>query len=424
MGKINAAVEERANESSSSTIDLGTAENWLMRAELMQISKTAIRGKLAAKDLSYQDGFAGHSALLTALAAMFNQYFFPVIPVTPSHLAIAPGGAASLDALLYNICEHGDGVLVPGPFWNGFDWLLSVRSGVVPVLVNVENLKDTFTTALIPRLAQALKESSRPIKALLLTNPHNPFGQCYPRAVIEKCIQFCQQHNIHYISDEVYGLSGFPSPTVKDPVPFTSALAVDIAGLGCDPWRVHVVWSMSKDFGSSGFRMVSSLTAICATALLTSPSLSSLLQRNASRLAEAYGKLVDFFMLHDIEYLPVSHGPFVFARIAGRHLTSWDEETEAIQCFKDAGVVLSPGKAYHMNEHEKGWSRITFAVVPQQLDAALSRLETGLERWSLIVSNKAKQQENGKSGHKRRRSVRTQIGAKRAHIAAHETATA
>jgi gliotoxin/aspirochlorine biosynthesis aminotransferase len=140
---------------------------------------------------------------------------------------------------------------------DGFDWLLNVRSGVMPVVVDVGDLDDTFTTALLPRLAKAIKDSPRPIKGLLMTNPHNPFGRCYPRTVIEQCLKFCQEHQIHYISDEVYGLSGFSHPTFKDPIPFTSVLSVDAAALGCDPWRVHVVWSISKDFGSSGLRMVS-----------------------------------------------------------------------------------------------------------------------------------------------------------------------
>lgn len=177
----------------------------------------------------------------------------------PSHIATAPGAAASLDALLYNICEAGDGVLVPGPFWNGFDWLFNVRSGVQPVTVNVNSLDRTFTTDLIPAMAQTMGTTTRPIKALVLTNPHNPFGQCYPKSVIEECIKFCQSRNIHFVSDEVYGMSGFSADGFADPVPFVSALSVDTRLLDCDPSRVHVVWSTSKDFGCSGFRMVSQI---------------------------------------------------------------------------------------------------------------------------------------------------------------------
>lgn len=58
---------------------------------------------------------------MEALAGFFNRYFKPVVPVVPTHLATAPGAAASLDALLYNICEPMDGVLVPGPFWSKSD---------------------------------------------------------------------------------------------------------------------------------------------------------------------------------------------------------------------------------------------------------------------------------------------------------------
>jgi len=104
------------------------------------------------------------------------------------------------------------------------------------------------------------------------------------------------------------------------------------------------------------------------------------------RLAGAYEKMVAFFTSHNIEYLPVSHGPFVFARIAGRGIATWGEEAEAIQCFKDAGVVLSAGRAYHVVEHEKGWARITFAIAPRQLEEALKRLEIGLSKWLSLRS--------------------------------------
>lgn len=55
--------------------------------------------------------------LLDSLANLFTNYFNPVFPVAPSHVAPAPGGAKALDALLRGICEPGDGVLVPGPCW-------------------------------------------------------------------------------------------------------------------------------------------------------------------------------------------------------------------------------------------------------------------------------------------------------------------
>ena len=161
---------------------------------------------------------------------------------------------------------------------DGFDFQFRVRDMVEPITVNVGAFEDTFTKALIPALEQALKKSTRPVRALVMTNPHNPFGQMYPKEVLEACVKFCQEHDIHYISDEVYALSVLPTPTVESPVLFISALSLDLDTLGCDARRVHTIWSTSKDFGSSGIRMVSSrcLSLLAAKVLIKSNDTSGM----------------------------------------------------------------------------------------------------------------------------------------------------
>ena len=73
---------------------------------------------MSLQHLSYPRGFSGDPELLDALAGFFNSYFEPCVRVESSHLATAPGAASCLDALFYNICDPGDGILVPGPFWS------------------------------------------------------------------------------------------------------------------------------------------------------------------------------------------------------------------------------------------------------------------------------------------------------------------
>ena len=121
----------------------------------------------------------------------------------------------------------------------------------------VAALKDAYNAA---------ADSSR-IRALVITNPNNPLGQCYPPEVMRECLQFCQAHDLHLISDEVYAISTFKSSSPLPP--FVSTLSLldnpvetDVEGRHfgkgrSDPSRVHVIWSMSKDFGCSGIRMVS-----------------------------------------------------------------------------------------------------------------------------------------------------------------------
>lgn len=205
---------------------------------------------------SYPRGFSGDPDLLGAYAYFFNKYFNPHVPVLPSHLSTAPGATACIDALLYNICEVGDGVLIPGPYWNGFDFGMRVRSSVQPVAVKLPSLNSNFTDELLPALEDACSRAKCPIKALMICNPHNPLGLYYPKSVLEDCVRFCTRNGIHFISDEVYALTKFEAPELEEQREFTSTLSLDLASLEADKSRVHVIWSTSKDFGQSGLRMV------------------------------------------------------------------------------------------------------------------------------------------------------------------------
>lgn len=119
----------------------------------------------------------------------------------------------------------------------------------------MESFDEVFTSKVVSTLENVFGESSCPIKGLLLTNPHNPFGQCYPKSIIVEMIRFCDSKRIHFISDELYAMSSFTNPEIPA-LPFVSTLQLDIQGIGCDLSRIHTIWSTSKDLGSSGLRMV------------------------------------------------------------------------------------------------------------------------------------------------------------------------
>ncbi|KAI0902708.1 1-aminocyclopropane-1-carboxylate synthase 7 [Ustulina deusta] len=392
--RISNAVQERENIQSS-VIDMTTSENFLLRDELIEFYKAAMNQGLSSTHMSYPNGLAGDRDLLDALATFFNGYFRPLIAVEAQHITTAPGVAFALDALLYNLFEVGDGILIPTPCWNGFDWLVNVRAGVKPVWATVDTLDDVFRTSkVIAALESSMVQSTIPIKGLLLTNPHNPLGRCYAAETLCAIIQFCNEKKIHLISDEIYALSEFATSDS----PFISALQLDIRGMGCDPSRVHVLWGLSKDLGSNGLRMgccitqankplatglalstntqLSSLTALVTTSLLSSPELPKLFSLNSTRLAEAYETLTVWLKDHGIPYLPVTAGCFVFARVAPNAQT-WEDETALIEKWKRAGVSVSPGRSYHLPETVKGWARINFALPPTVLSEALRRLTSG-----------------------------------------------
>jgi aspartate/methionine/tyrosine aminotransferase len=235
------------------------------------------------QSLSYAEGLGGDPALLTALSSFFNTYFSPSIPVIPDHITAASGAGNCLDALMCGICEPGDMVIVPGPFFCSlpscfhfqtpiskylaakFGPYFQVHAQVNIIGTSTQKFSDSLTACLQTlKFAYATAPDPKRIKALVMTNPHNPFGQCYPREVLLECMRFCQEHGLHYISDEIFALSVFETPDSKGN-PFVSALSLMDEAI--DSSRVHVVWSASKDFGCSGIRMVCN-SSICSGLLL------------------------------------------------------------------------------------------------------------------------------------------------------------
>jgi gliotoxin/aspirochlorine biosynthesis aminotransferase len=180
-----------------------------------------------------------------------NDRFEPASPVHPSHIVLAAGGSSALDGLIQQICDPGDQVMIATPYWSGLDISLTVQNEALILPVDIP-LQDTTDEACIVYYDRAFRAAKHPVKALLLCNPTNPTGQCYPPETLQCLLDFCARNNLHFVSDEVYALSVHGGPFL-DPSStfFTSALA-----LQTEYKNLHVIYSLSKDFGCSGIRLV------------------------------------------------------------------------------------------------------------------------------------------------------------------------
>lgn len=118
--KIAGAISERSGDvrQKPAAIDLATAENHLLRQELVELCRDAIAEKLIPEAFSYPKGFGGDPCLLEATSSFLNNYFKPHLAVKPDHIVTGAGATACLDGLLFSLCDPDDAVLVPAPFWS------------------------------------------------------------------------------------------------------------------------------------------------------------------------------------------------------------------------------------------------------------------------------------------------------------------
>ena len=163
----------------------------------------------------------------------------------------------------FNLTDEGDGILLGMPIYGSFqddlvtksrfDFPFPSRIGVgidksrcQLVYTSFDDV-DQFSPEAMGKYEEALIKAQKngiKVRALLLCNPHNPLGKCYPLETLKAAFGFCQKYNIHLISDEIYALSVFEVDGEKR-TPFTSVLSIDPTGL-LRTDQIHVLYGMSK----------------------------------------------------------------------------------------------------------------------------------------------------------------------------------
>lgn len=412
-------------------INAGIAENSLNYEKLLEYYSKL---DLQFTDLTYGDDIGCSARLKQLYADFLSKRFEPVHKVKKEHLFFNSGVSAVIDTIIYNICNPGDGVLIAKPYYNGFDIDLTVRSNAIPIGVDLSGLDPVshLTLERFEKELQRQKEKGVAVKAVILTNPHNPLGRCYPRSTVREYIRFCHKHDIYLISDEIYALSVYNgtepmtrmSSTTKEEEDhrgrFHSVLSFDDAERdGFE--KLLMLHGMSKDFCANGFRVgvcvnpydaalrkamtansfisiVSALSgAALAKILADADFLDDFLRTNRARLAAAQASMIAWCERHGIPYGECHAGHFIVLDLRAflRSPPSpkekgskdekrdegdgWRAERALAERMSDAGVFVSPGEAYHFPE--PGHFRFTFSMRADYRAVALARLAAvlGLE---------------------------------------------
>ncbi|KAI3331647.1 pyridoxal phosphate-dependent transferase [Xylariaceae sp. AK1471] len=398
-------------------VKMDSAENWLVRPHILPIMKEAINSNLASEHLSYQKNYGGSPELLQATSAMLNNFFSPRSPIKPEHIVAGAGAAAILDSIDFAICDLDDGLLIDAPMWEGFGLASNLRNDgrLIPVARPPSySSKDQA----VQHYVKAIEGAPCRIRGIIVCNPQNPYGHIYPQFWMEAILQFCEAQDIHYISDEIYGMSTFgPSsssglsvseksqPIFESPeTTFTSVLSFNLDRLGINPARVHCVYGISKDLGSSGLRLgffitqqnhelrhalsilnrfrVSNASSLMGLGLFSDLlALEAIFARNKMDLRSAAEYVGDFLAFHNVSFYRPTAGCFLWARLGGSSATK-ESDTALWQKFASAGVALAIGGAF--NETEQGWFRITYALPQEDLQKGVHRIENALgvkEKW-------------------------------------------
>ena len=121
------------------------------------------------------------------------------IEVSAQDIVVTTGGSEALLFAMGSVCNAGDEVIIPEPFYanyNGF-----ARASDVTVVPVVSGIEDNFA---LPPISDFEKQITPRTKAILICNPGNPTGYLYSKQEIQSLVRLVKKHDLFLIADEVY----------------------------------------------------------------------------------------------------------------------------------------------------------------------------------------------------------------------------
>lgn len=237
---------------------------------------------------------------------------------------------------------------------------------------------------------------------MLVTNPSNPLGTSLTREELNLLINFINEKDLHIVSDEIYSATVFDSPRF---ISITEAVSDNKFEEDNEIWsRIHIVYSLSKDFGLPGFRVgmiysynetvVSAATKMSSFGLMSSQTqfllanmladskfVRKYLKENRRRLKKRKEMLVSGLKSAGIKCL--NSNASLFCWVDMRHLLvshTFEAEKELWEkIIFQVGLNISPGSSFHCTE--PGWFRLCFANISQET------LQLSLQRIKLFVQS-------------------------------------
>ena len=298
------------------------------------------------------------------------------------------GGSEAILFSFMACANEGDDVMVAEPYYANYKAFATMAGlNLVPVTTRG---RDGFH--LPPRAVWERTLTPR-TRLVIICNPNNPTGTVYTREELDVVADFCRDHGLFLVSDEVY------REFVYDDRRAISALELrDVDDL------VIVVDSLSKRYSACGIRLGSLVTRnaeiydAClrmAQGRLSPPGLAQFIAVGAESLGDdyTYGIVNEYRRRRDVLYeglrtIPgVELEPPEGAFYCVPRLPVADAEDFCIWLLSEfehegATVMLAPASGFYASPLGKSEVRIAYVLKEEDLRRAIEVLRVALDRYN------------------------------------------
>src|SRR5687768_9487010 len=306
---------------------------------------------------------------------------------SPQQVVVSNGAKHSLHNVFTVLCDPGDEVIIPAPYWVSYAELVKLTGGV-PVIIPTRQ-EDNFKLSPVA-LRAAINART---KILLLCSPSNPTGSMYTGEELGQLADVAIEKDLVIISDEIYeqliyGDHRFASfPTVRPGLQERTVLVNGVSkAYAMTGWRIG--WTLSPaniakamaDLQSQETSNPCSVSQYAALAALQGP------QECVGQMRKEFVKRREFVRqrvasLPGLSCSEMAGAFYAFINIQphlGRTYRGVRVDNSSQWCLEllaQQNVAAVMGSAFGA----EGYARVSFATSLENLQAGFDRIETFLK---------------------------------------------
>lgn len=294
-----------------------------------------------------------------------------------NEIVVASGAKPILFAAILTLCNPGDEVLVPSPYWVTYPDDIAL-AGAKPVIVEAKE-EDRFEIK-AETIAQKITDKTR---VLILNDPSNPTGVIISEEEKRKIAELCLKHDIWILADEIYERLVFEGDYFS------------IASISKDVWNKTItINGSSKTYAMPGWRIgyagmpaeiakkiggalshitgnPNSIAQAATVEALNGP------QDEVERMRGIYKKRRDMFVerlnkINGIKCVKPGGAFYLYPNLSAHYNEEITNSTQMAEKLLNEGHIAAvPGAAFGTEEHV----RFSFATSEKRIEQCLDSLE-------------------------------------------------
>ncbi|HET6873112.1 MAG TPA: pyridoxal phosphate-dependent aminotransferase [Sporolactobacillaceae bacterium] len=302
---------------------------------------------------------------------------------TPGQIIVTSGAKNALYLVFQALLDEGDEVLIPSPYWVSYPEQVKLAGGVP---VYVEGYEVNHFKVTVEQLKKALTDRT---KVLIINSPSNPTGMIYKKEELQAIGQFCLEHNLYIISDEIYNklvYDGAKAGSIAELSPELQKQTIIINGVS----KSHAMTGWRIGFAAGDQELIKAMTNIASHSTSNPTSIAQYgaleaytgsqeqveVMRKAfeDRLNYSFERLINIPGLTCVK----PKGAFYLFPNAKKaaNMTGFDTvDAWVAALLEEEKVALVPGSGFGAADYV----RLSYATSLENLKAALDRIHRFME---------------------------------------------